>query len=262
MAAKEHTMTMTDHHTNRPNAGRADLHMHTHHSDGAPSVRALLDHVAAHTRLDVIAITDHDTIEGALEAREIMRRGSYPFELIVGEEISTRDGHLVGLFLRERVRPGLSAARSIEEIHAQGGLAFAPHPFFRAYQGEGRPITMVGLGVIVRDLELDAIEVINATPFLSAANRRAMNYNATTGQLPALGNSDGHILAAVGKGYTRFPGRSAADLRTAITLGQTEAGSRDYRRHELLSYLRFWLRQQRRSAPAPRIEREGSERAA
>src|SRR5437773_851022 len=153
--------------------GRADLHLHTCHSDGAPTVRALLEHVAARTHLNVIAITDHDTIVGALEARDIMRRASYPFEVIVGEEVTTRDGHLVGLFLHECVPPGLSADKTIAAIHVQDGLAFAPHPFFRAQQRAERPITMVGLGTLVARLDLDAIETINATPFLGLANRRA-----------------------------------------------------------------------------------------
>src|SRR5262245_8456194 len=80
--------------------GRADLHMHTCHSDGAPTVDALLEHVAHNTRLDVIAITDHNTISGALEACELQKKRSYPYEIIVGEEVSTRQGHMVGLFLR------------------------------------------------------------------------------------------------------------------------------------------------------------------
>ncbi len=58
--------------------GGADLHMHTRHSDGAPTVRALLEHVARNTRLDVTAITDHDTIRGALEAQEIVAHTQYP----------------------------------------------------------------------------------------------------------------------------------------------------------------------------------------
>ncbi len=224
--------------------GAADLHIHTCHSDGAPSVQALLDHVALHRQLDVIAITDHDTIAGALEAQEILRRGSYPFEVVVGEEVSTREGHLVGLFLHERIPPGLSAADSVAAIHAQGGFAFAPHPFFRWRQIEGRPITMVGLGAMIRDLRLDAVETINATPFLSSANRRAAHFNAATTRLPALGNSDGHILAAIGKGYTAFPGRSARDLRNAIADGRVAAHTRPYTVAELLAYLRFWLHQQ------------------
>jgi len=223
--------------------GTADLHMHTRYSDGAPTVDALLRHVVTCTNLDVIAITDHDTIVGAVEARELARREGYAVEVVVGEEVSTRDGHLVGLFLSERVAPGMSAADTVAAIHAQGGLAFAPHPYLRFRQKEDRPITMVGLGDTIRDLALDAIETINATPFLSRPNRRAAAYNRTR-HLPALGNSDGHIPAAVGKGYTLFPGKTALALRAAIEAGRTAACARAYRPNELLTYLDFWLHQQ------------------
>lgn len=225
--------------------GMADLHLHTRHSDGAPTVRELLDHVAARTALDVIAITDHDTITGALEAREMACQRHYPFEIIVGEEVTTRQGHLVGLFLSERVAPGLSARETVAAIHAQGGLAFAPHPFLRCHQDEGRAITMVGLGEVVRELDLDAIETINGAPFLGHANRQAAAYNAGITRLPTVGGSDGHIAAAAGKGYTRFPGKTAHDLRAAIEAGQTEARAQRYTPRELLAYLRFWVGQQR-----------------
>ncbi|HZS88718.1 MAG TPA: PHP-associated domain-containing protein [Chloroflexota bacterium] len=221
--------------------GTADLHLHTRHSDGEPTVPELLDHVARRTTLDVIAICDHDTIAGALEARHAARASGWPFEVIIGEEISTRHGHLVGLFLCERIRPGLSAADTVAAIKEQGGLAFAPHPFFRCKQVRDDAVTMVGLGELAGSLDLDAIETINSTPFLQAANRRASAFNATR-RLPELGCSDGHILAAVGKGYTRFKGRTALELFDAIVTGQTMACSRPYRTLDLLDYLRFWLK--------------------
>jgi len=223
--------------------GTADLHMHTRYSDGAPTVDALLRHVMTRTNLDVIAITDHDTITGAVAARDLARREGYAVEVVVGEEVSTRDGHLVGLFLSEKIAPDMSAADTVTAIHAQGGLAFAPHPYLRFRQKEDRPITMVGLGDTIRDLALDAIETINATPFLGGVNRRAAAYNRTR-QLAALGNSDGHIPAAVGKGYTLFQGKTAPELRAAIEAGRTVACARPYRPGELLTYLDFWLRQQ------------------
>ncbi len=168
----------------RRGRGRADLHMHTTHSDGQPTVRQLLEYVVTRASLDVIAITDHDTIAGALEAQTLLSRLSYDLEVIVGEEVSTRDGHLVGLFLKERVSPGMSAAETVSAIHAQGGLAFAPHPFLRARQRPGKPITMVGLGTLVAGLALDAVETINATPFLDGANRRAQQFNAEAAACP------------------------------------------------------------------------------
>lgn len=218
--------------------GTADLHLHTAHSDGQASVRAVLDAVAARGDLAVIAITDHDTIAGATAARRLVREGRYPFEVIVGEEVSTRDGHIVGLFLTRAVPPGRRAAETIAAIHAQGGLAFAPHPFFNDRPWRGRR-SMDGVGRLLATLAVDAVEVDNSTPFLERANARARRFAAQR-RLPALGASDAHILTAIGKSFTYFPGASAADLRRAIVAGTVVPGAKRYTLPELLAYLRFW----------------------
>ncbi|HKN41124.1 MAG TPA: PHP domain-containing protein, partial [Acidimicrobiia bacterium] len=110
--------------------GLADLHIHTTYSDGWPTPRDVVDHAAAETALDVIAITDHDTIEGALRAAEYAARTS-ALRVLIGEEVSSRQGHILGLFLTNRIRPGLTAAHTVDLIHAQGGVAIAAHPFWR-----------------------------------------------------------------------------------------------------------------------------------
>ena len=79
--------------------GKADLHIHTNYSDGKPSVEEILEYVQNKTDLDVIAITDHDTIEGAVLAKKIASEKKYRFEVIIGEEVSAQEGHIVGLFL-------------------------------------------------------------------------------------------------------------------------------------------------------------------
>ena len=219
--------------------GQADLHLHTTYSDGAMTVPALLDAVAGRGELAVIAVTDHDTIAGAEFARRIARRGRYPVEVIVGEEVTTRDGHLVGLFLSEAIPPGMSAAETVAAIHAQGGVAFAPHPFFND-RPRRRRRTMDSIGHLAAALPLDAIEVENSTPGLEWANVRARRF-ALRHRLPMLGASDAHILAAVGKSHTCFQGRTAADLRRAILAGEVGPGTRRYNPGELLRYLLFWL---------------------
>lgn len=78
--------------------GKADLHLHTSCSDGMASVARLLDHVESHTGLDVIAITDHDSLRGAMRARDRWARGSYRFDLVPGMEVTTTEGHLLALF--------------------------------------------------------------------------------------------------------------------------------------------------------------------
>lgn len=218
--------------------GKADLHLHTTYSDGQSTVRALLDAVATRTDLDVIAITDHDTIAGARVARRLARDEGYPFEVVIGEEVTTREGHLVGLFLRRAVPPGLSAAAAIDAIHAQGGLVFAPHPFFRDRPWRARR-AMDGIGALLNRLPVDAIEIDNGTPLLEWANWRARRFNHWR-RLPALGSSDAHIVQAIGKSYTRFPGWSAADLYRALAAGTIVPGAERYTPRELLAYFRFW----------------------
>lgn len=218
--------------------GKADLHLHTTFSDGAATIGEVLDGVARSGALDVIAVTDHDTIAGAELAQQLVAQRRYPFEVIVGAEISSREGHIVGLFLRENVTRGLSAAATVAAIHAQGGLAFAAHPFFR-----DRPLrhrrAMDSVGALAAALPFDAIEVDNSTPFLQRANRRARRF-AAAHTLTAIGASDAHILAAIGKSHTIFPGTTAADLRRALVAGATRVGTTAYTPRELAAYLRFW----------------------
>ena len=102
--------------------GTADLHVHTTASDGSDSPHAVYQ-TAARRGLDVIAVTDHDTLLGGLIAADVARRAEAPPCVIVGEEVSSSQGHIIGLFLRELVRPGMNAADTIRAIHAQGGVA-------------------------------------------------------------------------------------------------------------------------------------------
>jgi len=92
--------------------------MHTSFSDGWPSPDQVVDHVVENTDLNVIAITDHDTIQGALRAADRAARLS-KLQVVVGEEVTSRDGHILGLFLEKRVRPGMSAAATVHAIHGQ-----------------------------------------------------------------------------------------------------------------------------------------------
>src|SRR5215472_13322041 len=96
--------------------GIADLHIHTHHSDGADSPSEVL-HWAARIGLDVIAITDHDTIDGALIAAGVARSVDGAPEVIVGEEVSSLHGHILALFIEELVAPEMTAAETVAAIH-------------------------------------------------------------------------------------------------------------------------------------------------
>jgi predicted metal-dependent phosphoesterase TrpH len=92
--------------------GRADLHIHTLASDGTSSVAEILDFVDSQTELDVIGIADHERIDAALAAREMARERGCRFEVVVGEEVTTRGGHLLALFIEGRPAAALAARRS------------------------------------------------------------------------------------------------------------------------------------------------------
>jgi len=226
-----------------PEIGRADLHMHTSCSDGWPSPGAVVDHVATMGGLDVIAVTDHDTIEGALRAAEFAARRPDAPHVIVGEEVSSRHGHILGLFLEKRVPPGMSAAATVEAIHDQGGLAAAAHPFWRT-ERQGSERVVHGVGWWAAELDFDAIEVENATPGFFVFNQLAHRLNLGLGA-PELGSSDAHILDAIGRAYTEFPGRTAADVRLAIETGETQAGRARYRAVGLMRYAAWGFNHQR-----------------
>jgi hypothetical protein len=196
-------------------SGRADLHIHTAASDGIAGVAEILEHIAARTDLDVVAITDHERIDAALAARAMARTGGYRFEVIIGEEITTRGGHLLGLFLEEPIRPFLSLRASIAAIHAQGGLAIPAHPLV--------PFPLCVSARSLRRLLEDAdpsvhpdgLEVFNPTSAGRPWQPRVVAFAAEHG-LAALGSSDAHRPEHIGRGTTRFPGQDAEHLRAAI----------------------------------------------
>jgi predicted metal-dependent phosphoesterase TrpH len=200
--------------------GRADLHIHTLASDGVDGVVTILEHVDAMAWMDVIAIADHDRIDAALAARAIAESRGMPVRVIVGEEVSTRGGHILGLFLTERVPPLRSLRESIARIHDQGGIAVAAHP--------ATPYPLCVTARSVRRLmdepdprhRLDAIEAFNPTTFGRVGHATAVRLSSELG-LPAVGGSDAHRAAAIATGLTLFHGATPDDLRAAIVAGET-----------------------------------------
>ena len=207
-------------HSHAGRQGMADVHMHTNFSDGTGSVEEVLDAARRRGSLDVIAITDHDTIEGALRARDLAAKGGYPFEVIVGEEISTREGHMLALFLTQPVAPDQSIERSIELVHAQGGIAVVAHPFNRVFR---HSVQRTVMNRLLRQPEVhpDGIETLNGSFAGIGSSRIAMRLARTVYHWAETGGSDAHTPTAVGCARTLFPGHSAADLRRAIELRQT-----------------------------------------
>lgn len=224
------------------NQGKADMHLHTLYSDGTASVRELLDHVERHTDLDVIAITDHERIDGALRAKEIHAAGDYSFEVVVGEEITTRRGHVLALFLGERIPALRPLVETLERIHDAGGIAVAAHPMapFTPSLGRGSLLAAHAAGDARR--RFDAIELMNPSAAGRVRHGARQRLNAEVLRLPAVGNSDAHVLDGVGTAWTWFPGVAAADYRAAVSAGTTRAaGSFWTGRHNLDVYRRQLL---------------------
>ncbi len=202
--------------------GKADLHIHTLYSDGTAAVQQVLDWVELETDLDLVAITDHERIDGALRARELHAAGDYHFELAVGEEVTTRRGHVLALFVEERIPALRPLAETIERIHAAGGIAVAPHSMapFTPSMGSG------SLLALHRDTDashhLDGIELINPSAAGRARRAARRRLNAEQLRLPAIGASDAHILEGIGSAWTWFPGATTADFRVALVSGELE----------------------------------------
>ncbi len=177
----------------------------------------------ANTDLDVLGIADHERIDAAIAARALVRARGLRVEIVVGEEVTTRDGHLLALFVEERVRPFRSMRTTIGEIHEQGGLAIPAHPLF--------PYPLCAQGWTLRRLlaagdprvRPDALEAFNPTTFGRLVHERVGAFAAAHG-VATVGNSDAHEAAAIGTGFTTFPGRTAEDVRHARSSPARRAG--------------------------------------
>lgn len=203
-----------------PRSGRADLHIHSAASDGTARVADILDRVAARGDLDVIAIADHDRVDAALAAQAMARSREDPFEVVVGEEVSTRGGHLLGLFITTPIRPWRSMRATIAEVHAQGGLAVPAHPFIPYPLCASRRTLLRLLADPDPNVHPDALEVFNPTTVGRRWHPQVVAF-AAEHALPGIGDSDAHELDQIGQGWTGFPGHTADDLRRAILAGTT-----------------------------------------
>jgi hypothetical protein len=206
---------------------KADLHLHTAVSDGLASVQALLDHVERHTDLDVIAVTDHEDAGGGLRARELAAARSFRFEVIVGAEVTTLQGHLLALFIERCPKSFRSIESALEDIHAQGGLAIVPHPMSWLTRSVSRRTLDRIHARNEPGISFDAIELANPSPAGRITRERARILNSRW-RLPATGSSDAHHLAHVGTGWTEFPGGGSEGLRDAITTGAAIASMSAY----------------------------------
>jgi glycosyltransferase involved in cell wall biosynthesis len=174
-----------------------DLHMHTDHShDCATPVEVLLA-TAREQNLGAIAVTDHNEISGALEARE--KSAEFGVKVIVAEEVKTADqGEVIGLFITQKIPRGMTLAQTVAEIKRQGGLVYVPHPFDRMHAVPDYEHLLT----IIEDI--DAIEVYNPRVAIGSFNEEAQRFAAKYRILAGAG-SDSHVAPGLGSVRVRMP---------------------------------------------------------
>jgi len=209
---------------------RCDLHVHTNFSrDGESSVADVLAR-AASLGLDAIALTDHDTCAGIAPA-EAAGSGIL---IIPGVEVSTKQGHLLVLGVREPLPAGLHVMETIRLARNLGGVTILPHPYHMWRHGVARRVPE-SIGAV------DAIEVFNSRYIVGSANRKAARV-ARKVRMTAVGGSDAHNARFVGFGYTLVSAEPVVpSILSAIREGRTIAGGR-------MTPLRTYSRQSLRNA--------------
>jgi len=181
----------------------------------------LLDHVQNATTLDVIAITEHDDLRAAFSAREVWTRGSYRYDFIMGEEVTTIEGHIVALYVETPVPSLMPLAPTLEAIHKMGGLAIVPHPMSWLTRSLGQRDIERVLREKQDGVHFDALE-LSDSPAARVGAKKVLRLNREQYHLPEVGSSDAHFMEAIGTSYAVFEGTTARELRVAILDGKTE----------------------------------------
>ena len=190
-----------------PGRIRVDLHSHTMWSGDSSTTPEELEQAVVASGLDVLCITDHNAIKGAVELEHAL-----PCRVIVGEEVRTSRGELIGLFLQERIPFGLPPEDAARQIREQGGLVYVPHPFdpLRHNLAEDALRALAAEGLI------DAIEGFNAKTSLAHLNHAGLAVAREVG-VPAGAGSDAHVPDALGAAYVEMDDFAGAkDFVTAL----------------------------------------------
>jgi predicted metal-dependent phosphoesterase TrpH len=197
----------------------AELHCHSELShDGRDPVELLVEQAAA-VGLDVLAVTDHDEIDASREAAALAEE--YGLVGIVGTEVSSAAGHVLGLGVSEAVPAGLAFDETLDRIHDAGGIAVVPHAYQKSRHGVASHITDEQLA------SADAIEVFNSRLLTGRGNRRAEEF-ALDHELPAVAGSDAHVSEMVGQAVTQIgtDDRTPEAVLDAIRAGHTSVVGR------------------------------------
>jgi predicted metal-dependent phosphoesterase TrpH len=190
---------------------RADIHMHTNLGDGWASPARVVEE-ATRQGLRLIAVTDHDHIEGAKRVEELIAKQNSPLQLITGVEVSTRQGHLLGLFVKKAPKAMRSVEESIDAIKEQDGIVIVPHPLGRLVPSLSRAKID---DLLNKGYAIDGIEIYNPSP-ANASMRSTVRVANQQWRFAETGGSDAHFWQHIGVAYTLFPGNSPEDLRRAV----------------------------------------------
>lgn len=170
-----------------------------------------LEQAIVESGLDVLCITDHNALRGAVQLA-----ASLPCRVVVGEELRTHAGEIIGLFLSERVPFGTPPREAAAAIRAQGGVVYVPHPFDPVRRNLAEPALLD----LVENGLVDAIEVRNAKTSLESLNRRAADFAAEHDLLAGAG-SDAHVPDALGAAYVEMPDFDGpAEFLTSLAQGR------------------------------------------
>ena len=204
-------------HTPKPDTMRIDLHCHSEASWDSSSPLKEIPERCMEKKIRVQAMTDHDQIWGAQELQKtVLGQGNIPLTIIVGEEISTSEGEIIGLFLTHKIEAGLSPEKTVAEIKEQGGLVLLPHGF--------DPLKRWHLKAEARKRiasSIDIVETFNARISRPRWNRAAVKWAEEKRVLMSAG-SDAHTIADIGSAWVEVAARpihSPADLMAALKDG-------------------------------------------
>lgn len=178
---------------------RVDLHTHTMFSGDSTTTLDEIVESVVESGIDVLCVTDHNALEGAVRLQRMLEDAGV-CRVVVGEEVKTHTGEIIGLFLTERIPFGETAVKTCELIREQGGLVYVPHPF----DPMRRNITENSLDDITERGLVDAIEVHNSKTSLQSLNAKAKQYAAHRGIAMGSG-SDAHVPHALGSAYVEMP---------------------------------------------------------
>lgn len=202
----------------------ADFHCHTRHSRDSRLDEDRFITLAIDRGLTHVAVTDHNTIDGSVAVRALAAEKGVDDRLtvILGEEVSSADGEIVGLFISETIPRGLSAEATADAIREQGGLVSVPHPYdpFRRSH-----ITPYALERLAETRRIDLIEVFNSRVTLGRHNQEAAEFAARY-RIPGVACSDSHTALEVAMSFNALPAFASAEELAAVLPDNEWHGSR------------------------------------